>query len=77
MCWLQIGPDGSLYLNHRRKPAGPGIHAEGVADGRGGGEIIWAKVESATNENPKVSHHASGLVKAGAAAEARAAVLET
>ncbi len=66
MCWLQVGADGSLYLNRRRKPSGPGIHAEAVADGRGGAsEVTWAEIESTAIQNPKVSHHASGVVKAG------------
>src|SRR5438105_1267658 len=66
MCWLQVGGDGSLYLARRRKPSAPGVHAEGIADGRGGAlAITWAEVERAQVENPKVSHHASGLLKAG------------
>jgi hypothetical protein len=66
MAWMQIGADGSLYLNPRRKPAGPGYHAEGVNDGKGGiADITWVEMESAEIENPKVSHHASGVVKTG------------
>ncbi len=66
LCWLQVGPDGSLYLNRRRKPSGPGIHAEGVTGGRGElSEITWAEIESTAVQNPKVSHHASGIVTAG------------
>ena len=66
LCWLQVGADGSLYLKGRRRPAGPGIQAEGVSDGRGGfSEITWAEIESAALQNPKVSHHASGIVTAG------------
>ena len=66
ICWLQIGADGSLYLNRRRKSAGPQIHAEAVADGAGGAsDVLWAGIERATIQNPKVSHHASGVVKAG------------
>ena len=66
MAWMQIGADGSLYLNPRRKAAGPAYHAEGVADGKGGmSDLLWVEIESADVQNPKVSHHASGLVKAG------------
>jgi len=66
MAWMQIGADGSVYLNPRRKPTGPGVHAEAVADGTGGiSELIFAAVEPGDMSNPKVSHHASGLVKAG------------
>src|SRR5712692_618789 len=66
VCWLQVGADGSLYLNRRRKPSGPGIHAEGVTDGRGGfSEITWAEIDSVEVQNPKVSHHASGIVTTG------------
>lgn len=66
MAWMQIGPDGSLYLNPRRKAGGPAYHAEGVADGKGGmADLLWVEIESADVQDPKVSHHASGLVKAG------------
>lgn len=66
VCWLQVGPDGSLYLNPRRKPSGPGIHAEGVIDGGDGlSPITWAEIESIDIQNAKVSHHASGIVTAG------------
>lgn len=34
MAWMQIGADGSLYLNPRRKASGPAYHAKGVADGK-------------------------------------------
>jgi hypothetical protein len=37
-----------------------------VNDGRGGfSEITWAEIESTAVQNPKVSHHASGIVTAG------------
>jgi hypothetical protein len=66
MCWIQVGADGSLYLNRRRKPSGPEIHAEGVVvDGHGASEITWAEIERTAVRNPKVSHHASGVVTAG------------
>jgi hypothetical protein len=66
MCWIQIGADGSLYLKGRRKSAGRGIHAEGVNDGYGGfSDITWAEIERTALQNPKVSHHASGIVTAG------------
>jgi len=66
MAWMQIAADGSLYLNPRRKAGGPAYHAEGVADGKGGmADLLWVEIESADVQNPKVSHHASGLVKAG------------
>jgi len=66
MSWMQVGSDGSLYLNPRRKPAGPGIHAEGVNDGKGGiSDITWVEIERTDVVAPKVSHHASGLVKTG------------
>ena len=66
MAWMQIGADGSLYLNPRRKAGGPAYHAEGIADGKGGmSDLMWVEIEAAEIQNPKVSHHASGLVKAG------------
>src|SRR5260370_16490342 len=66
MAWMQIGADGSLYLNPRRKASGPAYHAEGVAAGTGGmSDLLSVEIESADVQNPKVSHHASGLVKAG------------
>jgi hypothetical protein len=66
MCWLQVGNDGSLYLNRRRMPVGPAINAVGVADGLGGAsEYMWAEIESEAVQNRKVSHHASGIVTAG------------
>jgi hypothetical protein len=40
VAWMQIGADGSLYLNRRRKPAGRGDHAEGVVGGRGTAQLI-------------------------------------
>src|SRR5215469_9832608 len=62
MAWMQIGADGSLYLNPRRKAGGPAYHAKGVADGKCA--WLWVEIESADVQNPKVSHNASGLVKA-------------
>jgi hypothetical protein len=64
MAWMQIGADGSLYLNPRRKAGGPAYHAEGVANGKGGAaDLLWVEIEAVEIQNPKVSHHASGLVK--------------
>lgn len=66
LVWMQIGADGSLYLNPRRKAEGPAYHAEGVTDDKGGiADLFWVELEAADIQNPKVSHHASGLVKAG------------
>src|SRR2546427_10468479 len=65
MAWVQIGADGSLYLNPRRKAAGPAYHAEGVADGKGGmSDLLWGGIESADVQNPKGSDHASGVGEA-------------
>ena len=52
ICWLEIGNDGSLYLNPRQDGTDPPLHAQGVADGIGG----FATVESVElDEPPRVS----------------------
>jgi hypothetical protein len=67
VCWMTVGGDGSFYLNPRRVPPRPLIHGQGTADGIGGyAELMWDEQDSDDVSHRKVSHHASGRIKAGA-----------
>lgn len=65
VAWMQVGADGSLYLNPRARPREAIIHASGIADGKGGFselEVRETPIDELADPNPKVSHHASGIV---------------
>ncbi len=65
MAWLAVGSDGSLYLNPRLKPHRGLISGSAIADGIGGftdTDLREVPVESLAEPNPKLSHHASGVV---------------
>lgn len=66
--WLNIGRDGSLYLNARTTRGKPIIHGTGTANGFGG---FWrhewdpARPTPEDHQNRKVSYHSSGRTKGG------------
>jgi hypothetical protein len=66
--WLDIGPDGSLYLNARTTSGKPIVHGSAIADGAGGLAVEWSPDPPAREDhtNRKVSYHASGRTKGGA-----------
>jgi hypothetical protein len=66
MCWMNVGPDGSLYFNPRLTSKESLFLAEGIADGAGGlGDVEWneTKIADMADKHPKLSQHASGVVK--------------
>jgi hypothetical protein len=66
MCWLEIGNDGSLYLNPRQDGTDPPLHAQGVTDGIGGFATVESvELDEAKIQDRKLSYHASGWVKGG------------
>jgi hypothetical protein len=65
LTWMQVGADGSLYLNPRLRPEKAVIHGSGVADGRGGLSDLSVRetpLSEIDGRNSKVSVHASGVV---------------
>ncbi len=65
MAWLTVGSDGSLYLNPRLKATRRLIRGSAVADGKGGFtdlDLNEVAIGSLNERNPKLSHHASGVV---------------
>ncbi len=66
LCWMNIGADGSLYLNHRFRGATSIFDGAGVADGTGGfSDVSWQEIPVADLDDPtpKISQHASGRTK--------------
>jgi len=63
---MNVGNDGSLYLNPRRLGTAPLKHGEGIADGAGGfAKVEWVQPDNAQVQDRKVSYHVSGRVKGG------------
>lgn len=68
LAWMNVGADGSLYLNHRIDAPNAASDGEGVADGKGGfAEVEWRELSLTEDEmrKRKLSQHASGVVKSG------------
>jgi hypothetical protein len=66
VAWLRVGADGSLYFNHRIVDGAQAMSGKRIADGLGGFtdlEVIQRALEA--GEDPKLSHHASGIVTRG------------
>ena len=67
MCWVKIGADGSLYLNHTVEMSEKLTHVKAIADGKGGwttaGDVRDVNLSEIDEPNPKISQHASGVVR--------------
>lgn len=65
MSWMTVGSDGSLYLNPRLRAKRSPYSGSAVADGAGGFtdvDLREVAVAAVDDLNPKLSHHASGVV---------------
>src|SRR6266508_4619413 len=66
LAWMTVGGDGSLYLNPRRQRDKPLVVGRGINDGAGGYlDLEWQEPQPDSAAKPKVSYHASGVVKGG------------
>lgn len=67
MCWFKVGSDGSLYFDHLIEDSASLTFVKGAADGKGGwtplGPMTEVEIAQLEERGPKISQHASGLVR--------------